>query len=261
MISPRSAGLGNTGNAPACSRLTSSRLAIRWASWSRDSSAVASSSSRSSAVSGMSREHRQLTAACAAATGVRRSWLTAASNAVRIRSASATARPASVAAASRCCPSAAAARAANALRLRRPVAASARPPSARHRLPVAGTVTAASIGRAIGGPPETATGVQPTARPARLPTLGPRSKRVTDSRPYAARTWSSTAVRASGPCRTLAAAVASSSHSAAARAACLVRRPASRTRRLTARATATNTPRTAALLASAIVTVCPGGMK
>ena len=45
MISSRLAGRGNTGSAPACSRLTSSRLATRWVSWSSDSSAVVSSSS------------------------------------------------------------------------------------------------------------------------------------------------------------------------------------------------------------------------
>ena len=55
----------------------------------RDSSAVASSSSWSAAVSCRSGERRQLTAAAAAASGDRRSWLTAASRAARIRSASA----------------------------------------------------------------------------------------------------------------------------------------------------------------------------
>jgi hypothetical protein len=45
MISSRSAGRGNTGSAPACSRLTSSKLASRRVSRSRDSSAVARSSS------------------------------------------------------------------------------------------------------------------------------------------------------------------------------------------------------------------------
>jgi hypothetical protein len=90
MISSRMAGRENTGSAPACSRLTSSRVASRWLSWPSDSSAVASSSSWSSAVSWISVARRQLTAAFAAASGVRRSWLTAASSTVRIRSASAT---------------------------------------------------------------------------------------------------------------------------------------------------------------------------
>ena len=47
-----------------------------------------------------------MTAALAEASGVRRSWLTAASSAVRIRSASAIGRAASASAASRCCSSA-----------------------------------------------------------------------------------------------------------------------------------------------------------
>ena len=45
MTSSRMAGRGNTGSTPACSRLTSSRLASSWLSWLSDSSAVASSSS------------------------------------------------------------------------------------------------------------------------------------------------------------------------------------------------------------------------
>ena len=89
MISSRSAGRGNTDRAPACSRVTSSRVAARRDSTPRDSSAVASSSSWSAAVSCRSGERRQLTAAAAAASGDRRSWLTAASRAARIRSASA----------------------------------------------------------------------------------------------------------------------------------------------------------------------------
>ena len=50
-------------------------------------------------LSWMSRQRRQLTAALAAASGVRRSWLTAASKAVRIRSASAMGSAAAIAAA------------------------------------------------------------------------------------------------------------------------------------------------------------------
>ena len=84
----------------------SSRLSTRWVSRSSDSSAVASSSSRSSSVHRMSGERRLVTAALAEASGVRRSWLTAASSAVRIRSASAIGRAASASAVSRCCSSA-----------------------------------------------------------------------------------------------------------------------------------------------------------
>ncbi len=108
-ISSSPAGRGNTDSAPACSRLMSSRLSTRWASRSSDSSAVASSSSRSSSPHCTSSERRLVTAALAEASGVRRSWLTAASSAVRIRSASAMGRAASASAASRCCSSATAA--------------------------------------------------------------------------------------------------------------------------------------------------------
>ena len=114
-------GRRNTDSAPACSRLMSSRLSTRWASRSSDSSAVASSSSRSSWLHCTSCERRLVTAALAEASGVRRSWLTAASSAVRIRSASAMGRAASASAASRCCSSATAAWAANAPSTRRSV--------------------------------------------------------------------------------------------------------------------------------------------
>jgi hypothetical protein len=67
------AGRGNTDSFPTCSRLVSSRSAARRASLSRDASAAASSSPRSSAVSGTSVERSPLTAAFAAASGLRRS--------------------------------------------------------------------------------------------------------------------------------------------------------------------------------------------
>ena len=88
-ISSRPAGRGNKDSAPACSLLMSSRLSTRWVSRSSDSSAVASSSSWSSAAQSTSADRRLVTAAFADASGVRRSWLTAASSAVRIRSAAA----------------------------------------------------------------------------------------------------------------------------------------------------------------------------
>ncbi len=87
----------------------SSRLSTSRASRSSDSSAVASSSSRSALVQRTSGERRLVTAALAEASGVRRSWLTAVSSAVRIRSASAIGLAASASAASRCCSRAAAA--------------------------------------------------------------------------------------------------------------------------------------------------------
>ena len=57
----------------------------------------------SSASQGTSGERSEVTAALAEASGVRRSWLTAASSAVRIRSAAAIGLAASASAASRCC--------------------------------------------------------------------------------------------------------------------------------------------------------------
>ena len=57
----------------------------------------------------MSSERSELIAALAEAIGERRSWLTAASSAVRIRSAAAIGLAASASAASRCCSSATAA--------------------------------------------------------------------------------------------------------------------------------------------------------
>ena len=76
-------------SAPACSRLMSSRFSTSRVSRSSDSSAVASSSSRSSSSNSTSWLRRLVTAAFAEASGVRRSWLTAESSAVRSRSASA----------------------------------------------------------------------------------------------------------------------------------------------------------------------------
>ncbi len=57
----------------------------------------------------MSGERSEVTAALAEASGVRRSWLTAVSSAVRILSAAAIGLAASASAASRCCSSATAA--------------------------------------------------------------------------------------------------------------------------------------------------------
>ena len=108
-ISSSPDGRGNSDSAPACSLLMSSRFPTRCVSRSSDSSAVASSSSWSSAVQFTSGERRLVTAALADASGVRRSWLTAASSAVRIRSAAAIGLAASASAASRCWSRAAAA--------------------------------------------------------------------------------------------------------------------------------------------------------
>ena len=82
-------GRVRTSSAPVCSRLMSSRLSTSAASLSSDSSAVSSSSSRSSADHSTSRLSRLVTTALTVASGVRRSWPTAASSAVRILLASA----------------------------------------------------------------------------------------------------------------------------------------------------------------------------
>ena len=79
----------STASTPAWTRLTSSRSVTRVASASRLSWAVASSSSRSASLQATSVCRSPLTAAVAAASGRRRSWPTAASSALRIRSASA----------------------------------------------------------------------------------------------------------------------------------------------------------------------------
>nr|RZI37261.1 hypothetical protein BJQ95_00368 [Cryobacterium sp. SO1] len=87
--SARSTGPSATASAPACSRLTSSRLVTREARVSRLSPAVSSSSVRSLSGRVMSVARSPLMAVVAAAKGRRRSWPTAASRALRIRSASA----------------------------------------------------------------------------------------------------------------------------------------------------------------------------
>ena len=85
---------------------------------SSDSSAVASSSSESSRLQSTSWLRRLVTAAFAEASGVRRSWLTAASSAVRIRSASASGLAAAAASASLACSRATPTCAANAVSTR-----------------------------------------------------------------------------------------------------------------------------------------------
>ena len=79
--------------------------------------------------------------------------------------------------------------------------------------------------------------------------------------PNASRIRSSSALSPCWPRSTLPAVVVSSSDSALARAACLVRRAAMSTTELTRTATATNTPIASALFASAIVHWWMGGVK
>ena len=83
--------------------------------------------------------------------GVRRSWLTAASSAVRIRSASASGRAWAASAASRSCRSAMAACAANASTTRRSAAGRDRPRSTRVTVSSTGTSTSALVRREAGG--------------------------------------------------------------------------------------------------------------
>ena len=84
--SSRPTGARLTDSAPACSRDRSSRLVTSAVSRSRAWSAPASSSCRSARRHWISVLRRLETAALAAAIGVRRSWLTALSSAVRARS-------------------------------------------------------------------------------------------------------------------------------------------------------------------------------
>ena len=79
--------------------------------------------------------------------------------------------------------------------------------------------------------------------------------------PNASRIRSSSALSPCWPRSTLPAVVVSSSDSALARAACLVRRAAMSTTELTRTATATNTPIANELFASAIVHWWMGGVK
>ncbi len=137
-----------------------------------------------------------------------------------------------------------------------------RPRSASVSDSVTGTSTSASAGLASAGSPELATTVHPADGPRAAPLATEvDSSRVTDSMPNASRTRSSTAFTARWPRSTLPAVVTSSSDSAVARAACLVRRAAVSTTELTSSATMTNTPSARALFVSAIVNWWIGGVK
>ena len=102
-ISSSAVSGGNTDSAPACSLLMSSRLSDQASrAGPGDSSAVASSSSRSSAGPADVRRAAGWSPPPWPGQRVRRSWLTAASSAVRIRSASAIGLAASASADRRC---------------------------------------------------------------------------------------------------------------------------------------------------------------
>ncbi len=138
----------------------------------------------------------EVTAALADASGVRRSWLTAASSAVRIRSAAAIGLAASASAVSRCCSSATPACAANALSTRRSPAGSGRPRRASDSESEIGTSTSASSGRTAGDSPADATQFHFATGPRSAsppPAAEPHSSSDTDRIPNASRVRSRTA--------------------------------------------------------------------
>jgi hypothetical protein len=244
----------------------SRRLSTRRESRSSDSSAVSNSSSWSCGVHWMSSLRRLVTAAFADASGVRRSCPTAASSAVRIRSPSAMGTAAAAASRSRYRSRITAACAANAPITRWSSARSGRPRSASINVSPAGTSVSASCGRSHRSVPALATTVHRSAGPrAAAPrpgvVCGVRSNRVTEVRPNASRTRSSSAGSAVSPRRMLPARVPRVSDSAAARAACRVRRAARSTTELTRAATTTKTPRARESLVSLMSNVCSGGVK
>ncbi len=128
----------------------------------------------------MSWLRRLVTAAFADASGVRRSWLTAASSAVRIRSAAASGRAVAASSASRSWRSATAAWAANASTIRRSAASSRRPLST--------TVIRSSTGTAVSPP----SGVQAGRSPTLATTHQACSSRARSGRPLASSASSST---------------------------------------------------------------------
>ncbi len=152
----------------------------------------------------------------------------------------------------------------------RSAAGSGLPRRASSRLLPTGTSTSASPGQVTAGSPRLATTCQlpgvPLIRSAEASAGGSplgdvHSSSVTESMPNASRIRSSSALSPRCPRSTLPAVVVSSSDSALARAACLVRRAAMSTTELTRIATATKTPIASALFASAIVHWWMGGVK
>ena len=162
---------------------------------------------------------RLATAAFAEASGVRRSWLTAASSAVRIRSASASGRAVAASSASRSWRSATAAWAANASTIRRSAASSRRPRSttvtgrrrpARRSSPPPGWCTAAVADaghdppgvpargpvRAPGGAPAASSSSADRAQPEGLPQpVQQRGQRAFAAQHAARRRWPGSARR------------------------------------------------------------------
>ncbi len=140
----------------------SSRLPTRWSSRSAPSSMPSSSSAWSSSDHATSSERREETAALMLkASGVRRSWLTAARRAVRMRLPSASARAWSASSRRRLRSRTTAAWAAKAARTRRSEAGRTRPVSARAMWSPTGMSTSPSSGRSSGAPTPTRPGAGP----------------------------------------------------------------------------------------------------
>ncbi len=262
-ISSSPAGRGNTDSAPACSRLMSSRLSTRWASRSSDSSAVASSSSRSSCVplhvGRPQAGHRGLGRGQRGAQVVADRREQRGAHPVRLGDGPGR------------------------------LGLGGQPLLLQRRRRVGGErAQHPAVGRGQrGGRAGPATGSRPPAPPRRRRPAGPPAARRSGPPPATRRSgrgprcsgWPRTPAGSPTPCRTppgpgpapppapaaprstLPAVVTSSSDSALARAACRVRRAALSTTELTISPTATNTTSARALLASAMVNWCSGGVK
>ena len=250
-------GALRTLSAPACSRLMSSRFSTSRVSRSSDSRAVASSSSRSSARPLTSVLLRLSTAAVADASGERRSWLTAASSAVRSRSASAMGLAAAAASASSRC--------ARTMPAWTPNTASSRWSDGVQRVPAddqdvrrrpAGACASPSAGLRLGRLPDDLDDVPAARRRS-------GRARAASPTPSDSASWSrsSRACNALSPRSTLPATVARTRDSAWARAACVVRRAARSTMLLTAAATTTNAASAMTLSCAEMVNRWIGGVK
>src|SRR5512133_823475 len=219
-------------SAPACSRLMSSRLPTRASSRSVCWSIVASSSAVASGGSATSSWSSPVTAVLIDASGVRRSWETAANSAVRSWLASASRVASAAALLSRRLSKATASWSVNALSTRRSSPARRRPVSASVVWGSSSTASVAYSGR-IGA-------VWPATASMRQPCRSRRS-RVTESSPKVTRSCSTSSGRGSWPCSSVPPRRASASASARARVASAVRRAARSTRALTTPATAMKT--------------------
>lgn len=233
----------------------SSRLSTSRVSLTSDSSAVASSSATSSGENSTSGLRSEPTEASAAASGVRRSWLTAASSAVRILSAALIGSTSAATAASRSRSRAAATWAAKAVSIRCWSAGSLRP--------VRISSSSVPTGTSVVSVPWVSRGPEASLRASTSPVS--RESSATESRPKVLREWSSRFGMAEASVSRLRSTVPASvdrlSASAVALAARWVCRAARSTTVETVSATAAKTIRAITLLVSPMVKVCTGGMK